>query len=95
MSLIASGIKDGACYDAWEFVSRHCANGKFQIQGIGFYQYYSPGGNKNSSQINIDIADIHRLTDIILDYVLSHHPNICTGSNNISKYFSELILQSI
>ena len=67
----------------------------FRSKELVFYQYYSPGGNKNSSQINIDIADIHRLTGIILDYVLSHHPNICTGSNNISKYFSELILQSI
>ena len=35
-SLITTIIKEGDCYDAWEFVTRHCSNGISHIQGIEF-----------------------------------------------------------
>ena len=41
-SLIAPSIKEGDCYDAREVVTRHCANGIYQIKVIDFNQSYSP-----------------------------------------------------
>ena len=47
-------------------VAQHCENGSFQIKSIGFYQSYSPVAQAGSFRINIDIADMHRLTARIL-----------------------------
>ena len=38
-----------------------------QIQGVYFDQYYSPVVHAYYFIINIDVADMHRLTDRILD----------------------------
>ena len=66
-SIIAPIIKGVDCSDAWKFVARHFENGSYPIKGIYLYHYYSPVVHTDSFIINIDIADIHRLTDIILD----------------------------
>ena len=42
VSLIATSIKEGSCYDDLKFVACHCANGSSRIQGIDFYKSYSP-----------------------------------------------------
>ena len=52
-----------------EEFSCHCENGSYQIQGINFFQSYSPVAHVDYSRINIDIADIHRLADRILDVI--------------------------
>ena len=49
------------------FFARHCANGSSQIKGINFDQSNSPVEHADSFRINIDIADMHRLTARILD----------------------------
>ena len=61
-SHIAPGIEEGDCSDACKFVARHCANGSYQIKGIGFYKSYSPVAHADSFRINIDILYMHRLT---------------------------------
>ena len=50
-----------------EIVSCHCENGSYQIQGIYFYQYYSPLIHADNFKINITITAIHRLTSSIFD----------------------------
>ena len=66
-SLIAPSIKEGECSDAWKFVTRHCANGSYQIKGIDFDESYSPVAHADSFIINIAIASMHILTARILD----------------------------
>ena len=60
--LISTSIKEGGFSDGWTFVARHCSNGSSQIQGINFYESYSPVLHADSFRINIAIADMHRLT---------------------------------
>ena len=60
-SLISPCIKKGDCYDAWKFVSLHCANGISHIKGIGFDQEYSPAAHSDSFIINVYVASMHRL----------------------------------
>ena len=68
-SPIAKSIKEGNCYDAWNFVACHCENGSSQIQGIDFDKSYSPVTHAESLIINIDIASIHIITASILDVI--------------------------
>ena len=66
-SLITTSIKEGDCSDSWKFVASHCVNGSSQIKGIDFDQSYSPVAHDDPFRINIAIADMHRLTAMILD----------------------------
>ena len=66
-SLIATSIKECDCYDAWKFVTRHCANGSSRIKGFGFDQAYSPVAHAELLITNVAIADLQRLTASILD----------------------------
>ena len=65
--LIAPGIKEGDCYDAWKFIANHCANESYQTKGIEFDESYIPLAYAESFRIKISIAPIHRLTVSILD----------------------------
>ena len=65
-SLIDPSIKEGYCYDAWKFVTRHVENGNYQIKGVDFDQSYSPVVHTDPFRINIAIAAMNRLTDRIL-----------------------------
>ena len=68
-SLIAPRSKEGDFYDEWKFVSRHCENGSSQIQGVGFYQYYSPVAHDDYFRTNITFANMHSLNARILDVI--------------------------
>ena len=72
-SLIATSIKEDNCFDAWNFFSRHCANGSSHIQGIYFDQSYSPVAHAESFRINLAIVDMHRLDDKVLDVSNAFH----------------------
>ena len=61
-SLIEPSIKEGDCYDACNFVARHCENCGSQIKGIYFYQSYSSVSHAESFRINIAVVAMHRLT---------------------------------
>ena len=50
-----------------EKISLHCANGSSQIKVINFDQSKSPVEHADSFRINISIANMHRLTAMILD----------------------------
>ena len=52
-----------------EIFARHCANGSSQINRIEFDHSYNPVTHADSLIINIAIAYMHRLTDIILDVI--------------------------
>ena len=67
-SLIAPSIKGGDCSDAWKFVTRHFADGSYQIKGIDFDQSYIPVAHADSLIIKITNAYMHRLTANILDF---------------------------
>ena len=86
-----------------ENFSLHCANGSSQIKGINFDQSKSPVEHADSFRINISIANMHRLTAMILDvsnefqtknvpinerFLSVHHPIISTGL----KYFTPMFL---
>ena len=60
-------IKEGNCSDVWKSVACHCENGSSQIKGTDFDQSYIPVAHDDSFRIKIAIADMHRLTDRILD----------------------------
>ena len=49
------------------FLHATAKNGSSDIKGIAFDQSYIPVEHSDSFRINIDIADMHRLTDKILD----------------------------
>ena len=66
-SLIDPIIKEDECSDACIFVSHHYANRSSQIQSIYFDNSYSPLAHADSFRMNIFIADMHKLTDRILD----------------------------
>ena len=66
-SLIATRMKEGYCYDACNFVQFHCNNGSYLIQCIGFDQSYSIVVHSDSFKINIDINNMHRFIDMILN----------------------------
>ena len=66
-SLTSPSIKEGDCFDAWKYFARHFENGSFLIQGINFYQSYSPVAHADSFRINISIMAMHRLNTSILD----------------------------
>ena len=51
------------------FVARHCENGIYHIQGIGFDQSYSPVAHADSFRFNIAIVDMHRINARILDII--------------------------
>ena len=61
-SLINPIINECDCSDAWEFVTRHCANWSSQIKGIDFDQSYSPLAHYDSFRINISIKAMCRIT---------------------------------
>ena len=73
----APSINEGDFSDAWIFFARRCANGSSQIKGIYFDQSYIPVAHTDSFRIKIAIADIHRLTAMIL-YVsnIFHNTNV-------------------
>ena len=66
-SFIAPCFEEGDCSNTGKFVAHHFANGISQIQCIDFDQSYSTVAHEYSFRINIDIADMNRLTDRILD----------------------------
>ena len=66
-SFIAPSIKEAHCYDAWKYVARHFANGRFQIKCVYFNQSYSKVAHVDPFRINISIAAIYILTVSILD----------------------------
>ena len=47
--------------------SRHCENGSYHIKGVGFYPSYSSVAHADSFRINVDIKDMHILTERVLD----------------------------
>ena len=60
--LIDTVINKGYCSDACKLISFQCANGSYQIHIVEFYQSYIPVSYSDSFRINIDIANMHRLT---------------------------------
>ena len=82
-SLIDSSIQERNCSDAW-FFSCHYVNGSDHIQGVNFDHSYSPVDHAESLRINIDIANMNRLTTIILNVSntfqnkkVSNHERFC------------------
>ena len=73
VSLIAYGIKEGDCFDAWKFVARNCANGSSYIYSVYFDQSYSPVAHADSLRINISIESMHRLASKVLDVSNAFH----------------------
>ena len=55
-------MKEGNCSDAWKSFACHCVNVSSIIQGIDFYQSYSPVTHFDYFTINVAIADMHRPT---------------------------------
>ena len=73
-SLLATSIREGDCYDSWNFVASQFANGGSQIQGVDFDNSYIPVTRDESFIINIAIVAMHGFTASIF-YVNNYFQN--------------------
>ena len=71
-SVVDTIIKELDCSDAWYFVAHYCS----KIQDVEYDKSYSSVSHADSFRINIDLTDMNRITDRIMD--------ISNGLHNIN-----------